>query len=164
MLLRGAEGNELGIALADYEFPESLGDARAANWLAVVLYVQSEQGIGWCQTPALLTWEVVRLAMWLDDRACGQPIASHLDEFMLFAEPNLQIHFEGADERAVALGIIFNMERPGEWMVEGRTSDERAWTGKMRLTASLDQLRVAAEDLRGQAHDFPVRQASTRTE
>ena len=36
MLLRGAEGNELGIALADYEFPESLGDARAASNAAYV--------------------------------------------------------------------------------------------------------------------------------
>jgi hypothetical protein len=157
MLLSGFEGNELGVMLAGYEFPDCAEEEMTANWLEVVLYVRSERGTGWCQAPALLTWDVSRLASWLEHRAQRRPPTSVVEEWIGFAEPNLQIHLEGDKDVGVAFQVTFYLERPGEWTVEGQRGAGRSWSGRMQLTVPHEQLHVAAEDLRAQERLFPPR-------
>src|SRR5215213_9649085 len=85
MLLRGAEGNELELAIAGYQFPHDERDPWDSNALLVSVRVLSPEGSWSVVDPCLTTWEAKRLVSWLVHAAARDPAAVP----MTFTEPNL---------------------------------------------------------------------------
>src|SRR5687768_7430150 len=87
MHLRGAEGNELELAIAGYQFPDEERDPWDSNGLLVSVRVLSPEGSWSVVDPCLTTWEAKHLVSWLVHAATREPSASS----MTFAEPNLTV-------------------------------------------------------------------------
>lgn len=156
MILKSRDDAELGILLVGYEF-ETASDFFAVNRLEIKLSVRNGEGYGWSQTPCILTWEVAALAAWLRDRGQNQPLNSPTDEYLVFQEPNLQLQFGGQSPKGIVLAVTYNLERPGQWVLSGRSEYTHTWSGTMRLTVPQDELRIAAGDLEQQLQGFPIR-------
>ena len=153
MFLRGADGNELGLDIARYEFPDETHDWETANWLEMTLRVRNSEGYGWCQSDCMMT-RCRGLAGWFETLAKNQEPGL---PYHLSPEPNLQMKFVERSVAAVTLAVRFILERPGEWTIAGQRDERSYWQGDMTLAVARDQLRAAAQDLRQQLTRYPER-------
>lgn len=151
MLLRGAEGNELELRIAGYQFPEEERDPWDSNWLLVSVRVLSPEGSWSVEDPCLTTWEAKRLVSWLVQAAAREPSAVPIT----FTEPNLTV-VAGAvagDPNAVHVRAAFALELRPPWARTAAGSDD--------LTVDLDvrrgDLARAAASLLSDLVDFPQR-------
>lgn len=133
------------LRIVGYQFP---GDATAeydSNWLVIEGSVWHPRGDWRFRDPCLLTYEVARLADWLEAVAADcepRPWCS-------FIEPNLTFEVAGEDATRV-LRVSFRCEAAPPWA----TRDEEA-SAEIPV-AGLD-LMSAAESLREQLREFPRR-------
>jgi hypothetical protein len=95
-------------------------------------------------TLALLTWEVARLADWLDDPS------GELD----FIEPCLVFEYVERDEEKLRLRVWFDLELRPDWATKSFAGDRDV---SVELTVSDDELRAAAAELRRELESYPER-------
>ena len=151
MLLRGAEGNELELAIAGYQFPDEERDPWDSNWLLVSLRVLSPEGSWAVEDPCLTTWEAKRLVSWLVQAAAREPSAVP----MTFTEPNLTVVAGpvAGDPNRVHVRASFALELRPPWA--------HTVVGSDNLTVDLDvrrgDLARAAASILTDLIQFPQR-------
>jgi hypothetical protein len=134
----------LRIGVAGYQFPGIANDEWDSNWLIVTGDAVLD-GRSWSfRDPCLTTFEMRRLAEWLD-----QVVAGRADQASCgFTEPNLD--FEQVSREAIRIG--FSLEALPPWV--NHESD----FGEIGFSIPIDsQLEAAANNLRTLLARFPVR-------
>ncbi|WP_287459282.1 hypothetical protein [Sphingomonas sp.] len=139
----------LRIDVERYQFPEIANDEWDSNWLIIRGDVDLD-GKSWSfRDPCLTTFEVERLADWLDQVSSGEAGQA----FCGFTEPNLD--FELLSNNSIRIG--FSLEALPPWM--DRTGD----FGEIGFCIPIDdRLVVAASNLRRFVARFPVRAHNDR--
>ena len=142
-----SDGAAFELVIAGYEFPHEHAAEYDSNWLNVAINVKEPRGSWRAVDPALLTYEVARLAEWLGDVASGRPTTREIG----FMEPNLALELRG--EPSTELRIILRLDfRPAWW-------EPRAGEDEYHLDFPIDSvaLRAAANGLQAQLSRFPQR-------
>lgn len=142
-IFEGSTGS-LRISVERYQFPEITDDDWDSNWLIIngdaVL-----DGKSWSlRDPCLTTFEMERLADWLDHVSSGGDEKA----FCGFTEPNLD--FERVSD--VAVRIAFSLEALPPW--SKRDGDFGAIGFNIPID---DRLGAAASSLRALLTRFPIR-------
>lgn len=152
MRILGPSGDYLELEIAGYEFPEPWPDMEGyePNWLQVRLKV-SARGHTWELTdPCLLTWELRRLADWIELLA-----AEHPDPIaMEFTEPGLHFEVLGTSAERAQLRIYFEMGCRPESLPYEHYPARDLWAD---LELRAEDLQAWAADLRGQLEKYPLR-------
>ncbi len=85
MKLAASNKSALTLKIIGYEFPEIEGHRYDSNWLIVEVTVTHPEGSWTASDPSLLTFEVTRLADWLENINDGKKV----DDTIYFTEPNI---------------------------------------------------------------------------
>ncbi len=147
MHLKGREGNELGLTLVGYQFPDNYTDPWDSNQLLVAVHITSRQGTWEVVDPCLTTWEAKALATWLlRATAVGTAFGAST-----FSEPNVTV----AASRAGVPGWFelraeLELEERPPWAPEG---------GALRVELAVEepQLIAAAKELLSELREYPQR-------
>jgi len=149
MRLSATDGDYVDLQVSRYQFAEA-DNEWDADWLQIRLDA-SREGRTWTTTdPMLLTWEVKKLAEWLDEGAVMPEASSELG----FLEPNLTFERRPGKNQKVDVTIWLELEARPRWAQKGFVS-ERDFSVDLDLDA--DQLKQAAGDLGAQLERFPTR-------
>lgn len=147
MKLVGRDGTSLELSVGGYQFPEIADDRWDSNWLMVSGRIRHPHG-SWTFTDACLTtFELERLASWLDDVAVGRPDPDSGD----FTEPNLHFYYRQEPEPTIEVRLAYESAPPwlvGEPPLEGVT---------IEFPVAMNDPRGAAAEVRSFIHRFPVR-------
>lgn len=136
--------SSLLLGVERYQFPEILDDEWDSNWLIVTGRVELDGRRWQFRDPCLTTFEVQRLAKWLDDVAAGTAKRA----FCGFTEPNLD--FEQISNQVIRIG--FSLEALPPWVARGGDF------GEVGFNVPIDRhLESAASSLRSVLTQFPVR-------
>lgn len=134
----------LSITVERYEFPEITNDEWDSNWLIVNGHAVLD-GKSWSfRHPCLTTFELERLANWLDHVFLGKAENAYCG----FTEPNLD--FERLSELEVR--IAFSLEALPPWCKRDGDFGEIGFNIPIN-----DRLAVAANSLRALLNRFPIR-------
>jgi hypothetical protein len=133
------------LRIVGYQFPDEATADYDSNWLLIEGAVQHPRG-GWrFRDPSLLTYEVAKLADWLEAAAEG----AEPEPWCAFIEPNLSFEIigEGVDR---ALRLSFAIEALPPWAKRGED---------VYIDFPLSELDLAAAvaSLRRQLLEFPQR-------
>lgn len=142
-VFEGLSGS-LRLSVERYQFPEIANDEWDSNWLIIVGDAVLD-GKPWSfRDPCLTTFEMQRLADWLDHVAAGRSEPA----FCSFTEPNLD--FERLSDVSIRVG--FSLEALPPW------GDRGGDFGDIGFTMPIDgRLSIAASALRKLLLQFPVR-------
>lgn len=134
----------LRLEVEGYQFPDVHNDEWDSNWLVITGDAVLD-GRSWrFRDPCLTTFELQRLADWLDQVAAG----TAEQNFCGFTEPNLD--FERVSDASIRIGL--SLEALPPWA--NRDGD----FGDVGFEVSVgSQLNVAATSLRRFLRQFPVR-------
>ncbi len=151
MLLRSADGSELELGIAGYEFPRGGLGEDDDNWLRIRVQVGSPRGSWEATAPTMQTWEIARLADWLEDasRRRVAPFAR-----LEFLEPSLAFEVRRVADGWVALRAYFELQLRPAWAWRGYVGEPDLWVD---LAVATEELGVASESLRVELERFPVR-------
>jgi hypothetical protein len=142
------DGSAVALSVIGYQFPAERTAEYDSNWLNVNLLVSHPRG-SWKRTePALLTYEVERLADWFEQLARGD----RETRFQGFIEPNISFELIGNSE--ATLRIFFDLEFKPPWAVQD--ADEEHY---LDFPLNPSELRDAAESLRSELKKYPQRAA-----
>ena len=151
MNLRSRDLSEFELRIAGYQFPGFSGDEFDDNWLIVEGRVAPADERAWeFRDPALLTWEVERLSIWLEALASGQTVEDDED----FVEPNLRFEVAESAQDTITIRVYFELESRPAWFFADAAGMNDLWVD---LRVDTDDLRAAAEDLRHDLARFPPR-------
>ncbi len=145
-MLLGRDDTSLELSVVGYQFPETIDDGWDSNWLIVSGRVSHPRGSWTFMDPCLTTFELERLASWLDDVAAGRPAPKSA-----FTEPNLMFRYESGPEPMIEVDVAYESAPPwilGEPRPEGVT---------LHFPISMNNPRLAADELRNFIRQFPVR-------
>ena len=95
------------LTVLGYESPDVEGEQHDSNWLLLRVDAQDGETTWTAEDPALLTWEIERLARWLGRLARGGRI-DH--PWCGFVEPNLEFRADPHDDGRVRLRVYFELE------------------------------------------------------
>jgi hypothetical protein len=133
------------LRIVGYQFPDQETADYDSNWLLIEGAVQHPRG-GWrFRDPSLLTYEVARLADWLEAAADG----TQLQPWCAFIEPNLSFEVVGHGVGR-ALRVSFAIEALPPWAKRGEDVHIDFPFSEMDLVA-------AVASLRQQLSEFPKR-------
>lgn len=133
------------VRIAGYQFPGNATADYDSNWLIVEGTVRHPRGNWTFRDPSLLTYEVARLADWLEAVATG----TEPTQWCGFIEPNLS--FEVTPERdGRVLRVSLALEAKPPWA-------ERGEEVHIEFPLNRIDLRSAAASLRSQLSAFPQR-------
>ncbi len=151
MLLRGAEGNELELTIAGYQFPDEERDPWDSNWLLVSVRVLAPEGSWEVVDPCLTTWEAKRLVSWLIHAAARDPSAVP----MTFTEPNLTVTARSRTRAPLRVHVraCFALELRPPWAHTAAGSDDLC----VDLDVPREDLARAAASLLADLVKFPQR-------
>jgi hypothetical protein len=133
------------LKIVGYQFPSNTTAEYDSNWLTIEGAVQHPRGNWRFRDPSLLTYEVARLANWLEAVALG----TELEPWCGFIKPNLSFKLVGVG-MVRALRLSFAIEALPPW----RKRDEEVYV-EFHLIG-LD-LATAVLSLRLQLREFPQR-------
>jgi hypothetical protein len=156
--LHSRDGASLSLAPLAYEFPEMVpqsSDDWDANWLVVRGEVVLADGRSWRFThPCLATWDVAKLAAFLEDIGAGRlsPGDPESDEFQLEFTENL-VAFELAELSAdhVEIEVTLASEARPPWIEDIHEGYV------LSLRSTLAELTQAVESLHRHLERFPHR-------
>jgi hypothetical protein len=133
------------VRIAGYQFPGNATADYDSNWLVIEGTVRHPRGAWTFRDPGLLTYEVARLADWLDAVAAG----TEATPWCAFIEPNLSfdVSSESADR---VLRMSFALEALPPWAETG----EEIY---IEFPVNRVDFRAAAASLRSQLSSFPQR-------
>jgi hypothetical protein len=140
-----ADDMRFELEVVDYEYPDRTSDDYDSNWLIVEGTVRHPRGNWWFREPILLTYELIRLADWLDAVA----VATEPEPWCGFIEPNLSFALSGTGA-ARTVQVTFTAEARPPWA----RSDEDV---RVEFPVAGSDLRAAAASLRRQLRQFPQR-------
>jgi hypothetical protein len=166
------------LTILGYQHPDAAGEPYDANWLSIHVEAAGPGGAWTGTDPCLLTYEVVRLADWLDAVAAGnvlpvgqpapppaaatrpagaaRPQAAPAPRAISFLEPALLFRLVESPA-GVALRVHFgNLVNPSWRSLEGR---QRPANPDLSLDFPLEtaNLPAAAEALRQEVRRYPNR-------
>jgi hypothetical protein len=148
MRFSSADGSFFDLAIAGYQFPSEHRAEYDSNWL-VVEGRAALHGREWAfREPCLLTYEVERLADWLEQLAVGKAVEGSED----FVEPNIAFSAASGAVGEHVLAVILDLEARASWA-------EKQETLSLEFQLAPADLLAAAADLRGQLARFPQRAA-----
>lgn len=150
MHLRASDGSAFRLAILGYEFPETEHDLHDANWLRIHIDVACPRGRWEATSPCLLTWEVTRLANWLEAADAGEAV----DPEAGFTEPNLLFRLVGERPGSRNLRLYFELEFRPEGSPSSECPQEDLW---VEFPLREVNLRAGAAALRSQLARFPER-------
>lgn len=158
------------IQVVDYQFPESHDQSWDADWLFVRLRLQvGDQR--WERTdPAVTTFELQDLTVWLDQVAehaqvFGRWQRGRLTTRLVFTEPNLG--FEALSGHASGAPITLKLSLAAEFLPPFKAElsntglEDDPWEVWLDFGVDAAQLRALADELRGQLTRFPSRRERT---
>jgi hypothetical protein len=150
--LNGNDGITFKLEIVDYQFPDEEYEEYDSNWLLVRVSASLPAGAWTVTDPCLLTYEVARLADWLDAVATGSEAANETG----FVEPNLwfQVVRPGTGESCLRVYFELECRPPWAYRREAFGSDLFA-----EFALSDIDLHHAAESLRAQLSLYPQRAA-----
>jgi hypothetical protein len=147
--LVGAGGNELGLAIVGYRFPDQAVDPWDSNALLVDVRVVSPHGTWEVVDPCLTTWEAARVASWLTAVALFPERTP-----ATIAEPNVTMRWvRTSAPRRVALEVCFELERRPPWAPSVAGAADLC----VDLDVAADEVLAAAAALRADLARFPQR-------
>lgn len=139
----------LRIGIESYQFPEIADDDWDSNWLIITGEAVLDDKPWSFRDPCLTTFEMERLASWLDEVASGKAEKA----FCGFTEPNLD--FERVSDATVR--ISFSYEALPPW------SKCDGDLGEIGFNIPIDdRLGAAANSLRALLTRFPIRARNSR--
>jgi hypothetical protein len=150
MRLVGANGDQVELDIAGYQFPDIADEQWDSNWLNITTTATVDHRSWTSRDPSLLTMEVEELARWLEAVADGKEVDRELE----FMEPNLAFQLDGISGAEIHLRVWFECESRPVWK-PNPVADARDLAATLSVTAT--ELGRAAEDLRGQLERFPTR-------
>jgi len=134
----------LHLEVEGYQFPDVLNDEWDSNWLIITADAVLD-GKSWrFRDPCLTTFELQRLAGWLDQVAAG----TAEQNFCGFTEPNLD--FERVSDVSIRIGL--SLEALPPWANQGGDLGDVGFEVPIG-----EQLKTAAASLRRFLSKFPVR-------
>ena len=139
------------LTILGYQFPDAEGETYDANWLRIRIDVSGPNGAWSATDPALLTYEVARLADWLEAQQTGAaktPAVSFLELMLLFRV------VEHSSEGEKALRVHFGAFVKPSWSSEGSAGQENLW---LDFPLSQIDLAAAAKELRAELKRYPQR-------
>jgi hypothetical protein len=151
LILESPDGRiRLEFAIIGYQFPHIEGRKDDSNWLIIRISARGGDLTWSAEDPALLTWDVERLARTLDDVASG--CSGHTE--VGFLEPCLEVHADPRDDGRVRLRVLFGYELypPGRLGPGARDSDVY-----LDFDLTSEQLHAVATQLREELSRFPAR-------
>jgi hypothetical protein len=151
LILESSDGQQrFELTIVDYESPDVEGEQYDSNWLLVRVEARDGETTWDAEDPALLTWEVERLAHWLLRMARGR--VEH--PWCGFVEPNLEFRADLQDDGRVRVRVYFELELrpPGR-----RSSVVGRRDVYLDFPLTPDQLRAAARALADDLRRYPVR-------
>ncbi len=150
MYFTSVDGSSFALKILSYQFPHLEREDYDSNWLNVRIDVIT-QDYSWSATePSLLTYEVARLAEWLDAVKQGESVEDEIG----FIEPCLWFKLTNDNGTAKSLQIHFELEyRPDQSRMEKMR--ERLCFVEFSL-AEID-LEQASASLRSQLSNYPQR-------
>ena len=136
------------LTLVGYQFPLLKDEEYDSNWLDIRIDVRHPDGDWSAVDPALLTYEVQKIADWFRALAAGGRDERSID----FLEPCLEFHVESNDASEV-LRVKLAYEFRPPWSTD--------FDDKFELTFPLAKLNLvkAAEDLESELARYPQRTA-----
>jgi hypothetical protein len=142
MRLESKEGHVFEMRIVGYQFPHLETADYDSNWLFIAGEVVHPKGTWQFSDPCLLTYEVARLASWIDSIAERPPLSTTCD----FIEPNLP------GDHPV-LGVYFELEARPAW------ASRQAADGELWVEFPLNDLdlRLIARELRSALSAYPQR-------
>lgn len=147
MIFTSADDTSFELRVIGYEFPAEQIAEYDSNWLNIRIDVAHPLG-HWSRTgPALLTYEVQRLAEWFMALANGDRTQTERS----FLEPNLS--FETVNDDTEKLRISFRLEFSPPW-TERWPGEERPY---VEFPLSGINLKAAAVSLLQELSRFPHR-------
>lgn len=135
----------LELRIVGYQFPDNATAEYDSNWLIVEGTVRHPRGDWRFRDPSLLTYEVARLADWLEAVAVG----TEPRPWCGFIEPNLAFEVTG-EGRTRVLRVSFGCEAIPPWAVH----DEEV---AVEFPVPGVSLATAAGSLREQLRRYPQR-------
>lgn len=132
-----------------YQFPRLENEPYDSDWLNITIRVKHPRGSWTATDPSLLTYEVERLADWLEAIADGQRVDSDTG----FLEPNLNFELRENDGTK-KLRVYFELESRPSWAATDGAGMEDLW---VEFSVRPEILRSAAKSLRSQLEKFPTR-------
>jgi len=150
------DAHRLILTIVNYQFrhERALQNKWDANWLIVHGDVTTPEGHWQFNDPCLATWEVTRLADWLENIAL-QRDADNIDDF---TEPNLRFFYHGETGGCFRIVVQFSHESLPRWVWSAGRGMARKYS--VEFSVSSEQLQVAAVSLREELRRFPPRQAT----
>lgn len=143
------DDKSLELHILGYQFPGIETERYDSNWLVVEGKVAHPRG-GWTfRDPCLLTYEVRRLADWLDSLARDEPSS----ECVVFVEPNLELHWIESDTEG-CVRVTFDLKASPPWAARDGAEDEPC---RIDFPVTEIELRRAAASLREQLEKYPQR-------
>jgi len=137
------------LKIIGYQFPDN-EDGEDSNWLMVYLAVSLPQGAWSVTDPFLLTYEVKRLADWLD----AVDTQTQAENEIAFLEPNLLFEVTNPTGRERYLRVYFDLECLPPWAARDGSETEDIFAD---FPCEILDLHVAAEALRFQLSHYTQR-------
>lgn len=172
MLIRDREGAQFELRIIGYEFPMGNFGIEDDNWLVVKIKVSTPNGSWEATDPSLQTWDVARLANWLNDIADSKLIMypqlpaplkqlrgkayllTLLADELSFTEPDLHFKLMHNFRREIVIRVYFELELRPPWV-------RSSWAGLndvyVDLAVTPEYLREAASALRRDLALYPQR-------
>ena len=150
MRLVGANGDQVELDIAGYQFPDIADEQWDSNWLNITITATVDHRSWTSRDPSLLTMEVEELARWLE----AVTDAKEVDRELEFTEPNLAFQLDAISGAEIHLRVWFECESRPAWK-PNRVADARDLAAT--LSVSPTELRRAAADLHSQLARFPTR-------
>jgi hypothetical protein len=147
--LAGSDGQAVALAVSGYQFPALREAEYDSNWLVIRVDVSHPRGAWQASDAALLTYEVARLADWLEAVESGCASEREIG----FTEPNLELRVVDSGGRR-KLRVQFDLELRPSWAPVQAAGAGDLW---VEFDVSELNLRAAAADLRGQLERYPPR-------
>jgi hypothetical protein len=149
MQLHGIGRQSVELHIVGYQFPDLAAVEYDSNWLRIEGYVSHPRGRWSFQDPCLLTYEVSRLANWLDALAQQDPNGDEIG----FVEPNLSFRIVRSEASAM-LRVYFELEARPNWVAAPSAGLSDLW---VEFRVQELELRQAARSLRQELAIYPQR-------
>jgi hypothetical protein len=149
MEIRSENGSSFHLKIIGYQFPD-IENGEDSNWLMVYMAGSLPQGAWSVTDPFLLTYEVKRLADWLD----AVDAETQAEDEIVFVEPNLWFEVINPTGRERYLRVHFDLECLPPWASGSEHETEDVFADFRCRTLDL---HAAAEALRFQLSRYPQR-------
>ena len=151
MRLEGSDGQSVTVGVTGYQFPDLSEAEDDSNWLVIRVDVVHPRGSWQASDPSLLTYELARLADWLDSVASGNWAKAEIG----FTEPNLELQVIDAGG-VRKLRVQFDLELRPAWAPAQEAGAGDVW---VEFDIRELDLHAAAVDLRKHLERYPQRAA-----